>query len=170
MCNRYIGLVATFLVPVLGTDAGFSMNLQLVPLSGDRQRGVAGQTLPEPIVARLIDDAGNGAMDRLVTLEVDRGNGRLIDTSGSESLQLVLRTDARGDVYAGFRLGVKPGSKQNLVSASSLDARNLARFHLWAATNETVVDTTESPAPTILLLGDTDLARPDDVQKVGEIE
>jgi hypothetical protein len=133
MRGTQIGLFATVFVPVLNVGAGYAVDLQLVPLSGDHQYGVAGQTLREPIVARMIDDAGNGAMDRLVTLEVDRGNGRLIDASGSECTQLVLRTDASGDVSAGFRLGLKPISNANLVSASSLDARNLARFQLWSA-------------------------------------
>jgi hypothetical protein len=133
MRSTQIGLLATILVPVLNVGAGYAVDLQLVPLSGDRQHGIAGQTLPEPIVARMVDDAGNGAMDRLVTLEVDRGTGKLVDAAGLESTQLVLRTDASGDVSAGFRLGLRPGPKVNHVSASSLDARNLARFQLWAA-------------------------------------
>ena len=87
--------------------------LHLLALSGDRQIGTPGQLLPEPIVARLTDAAGNGVAHRSLVFDAYHGGSRLIDASGGERVRLVLRTDARGDATVGVRLS--PDTDANLL-------------------------------------------------------
>ena len=120
------GIIALSVLSAQGSSTG--PELYLLALSGDRQTGTAGQQLSEPIVARLTDDAGNGVMDRSIVFATYDNGGWLIDASGEEYSQLILRTDARGDATAGFRLGSGTGSTHIQVRVSSPGVDSPANF------------------------------------------
>lgn len=92
--------------------------LYLTALSGDHQIGTPGQLLPEPIVARLTDEAGNGVMDQSLVFDSYRSGVSLIDSSGIEAGRVVLRTNARGDATVGVRLGPETNSNRLVVRVS----------------------------------------------------
>ncbi len=100
----------------------------LAALSGDRQTGDAGSLLAEPIVARLVDEAGNGIAGGRVTFAVRRGCGQLVDATGTESQRLVLRTDARGDAAAKLRLGSCGDARLEVICAYAAGAPRPVRF------------------------------------------
>ncbi len=120
------GIIALSMLSARGSSPG--AELYLLALSGDRQIGAAGQLLPEPIVARLTDDAGNGVMDQSLVFATDDKGGWLIDASGAERSQLILQTDARGDAAAEFRLGPGTDKTNILVRVSSPGAASQTTF------------------------------------------
>ncbi len=73
----------------------------LVLISGSDQRGETGQELPEPLVVRLVDEAGNGIPGRAVSWVVATGGGSVTPTS---------TTDDEGFASATWTLGPSPGS------------------------------------------------------------
>lgn len=122
------GIITLSVLSVPGSSTG--PELYLLALSGDRQIGIAGQVLPEPIVARLTDDAGNGVVDRPLVFD-SYDSGWLIDASGEEHSQLVLRTDARGDAAAGVRLGSGSNPEARFVRVSTPGVSSPATFSFW---------------------------------------
>ncbi len=117
---------AASLLYVLGPDP--EPAFYLMALSGDHQTGTPGQLLPEPIVARLTDEVGNGVMNQSLVFDAYRGSGSLIDSSGTETGRIVLRTDARGDATVGVRLGPESITSRLVVRVSSNDAVTPATF------------------------------------------
>jgi len=73
----------------------------LVLISGSDQRGETGQELPEPLVVRLVDEAGNGIPGRAVSWVVATGGGSVTPTT---------TTDDEGFASATWTLGPSPGS------------------------------------------------------------
>ncbi len=72
----------------------------LVLISGDDQRGQAGDELPDPLVVRLVDESGNGIPDRDVSWVVATGGGGVMPNS---------TTDEDGFASAAWTLGPSPG-------------------------------------------------------------
>ncbi len=99
----------------------------LLALSGDRQTGTSGQLLPEPIVARLTDEAGNGVMGQSIVFDTRMG-GALIDSSGIESTRLVMRTNAWGDATVAVRLAPDADTNRMVIRVSSTGAATPATF------------------------------------------
>jgi hypothetical protein len=73
----------------------------LVLVSGDDQTGPPGTELQEPLVVRLLDEAGNGIPDRAVSWVVATGGGSV--SSGNTN------TDAEGRASTRWTLGPNPG-------------------------------------------------------------
>ncbi len=102
--------------------------LYLTALSGDHQIGTPGHLLPEPIVARLTDEAGNGVMDQSLVFDTYRNGVSLIDSSGIETRRVILRTNARGDATVGVRLGPETNTNRRVVRVSSTSKVRPATF------------------------------------------
>jgi hypothetical protein len=79
----------------------------LVLISGDDQTGEPGDELPQPLVVRLVDEAGNGIPDRAVTWLVTTGGGSVTPGTGN--------TDPDGLASARWTLGPERGP--NTVNA-----------------------------------------------------
>ena len=74
---------------------------RLVRVSGNEQSAAVGTELPDPLVVRLVDDAGNGVPNRAVSWIVATGGGEVASTSSS--------TDGNGEATARWTLGAEPG-------------------------------------------------------------
>jgi hypothetical protein len=74
----------------------------LVLVSGDGQTGVAGATLGDPLVVRLVDGAGNGIAGRVVSWVVAGGGGTTSPTRSA--------SDESGLARARWQLGPEPGT------------------------------------------------------------
>ena len=72
----------------------------LVLISGSDQKGPVGEELPEPLVVRLVDEAGNGIEGRAVSWVVATGGGSVTPNS---------LTDEEGLASATWTLGPSPG-------------------------------------------------------------
>ncbi len=72
----------------------------LVLISGNDQRGTAGDELPDPLVVRLVDESGNGIPGRDVSWVVATGGGAVDPNS---------TTDDDGFASAVWTLGPSPG-------------------------------------------------------------
>jgi hypothetical protein len=73
----------------------------LVLISGSDQRARAGDELPDPLIVRLVDEAGNGIPGRAVTWIVATGGGAVTPSS---------TTDTDGFASATWTLGPSPGA------------------------------------------------------------
>jgi hypothetical protein len=70
-------------------------------VDGDQQVAVAGARVPDPLIVRLLDPAGNPIPDRTVLWVVKAGGGSITPTTGM--------TDAQGYASAEWTLGPSPG-------------------------------------------------------------
>jgi hypothetical protein len=73
----------------------------LVPVSGNNQRGEPGQQLGEPLVVRLVDDDGNGIPGRAVSWIVGTGGGSVSAATSN--------TGSNGEAETRWTLGSSPG-------------------------------------------------------------
>ena len=80
---------------------------------GFMQKGIAGQTLPFPLMAMAHDAAGNPVAGVPVRFEVVKGSGNL----GGQPF-MIMPTDAAGVTGALFTLGDEPGMNTHSVQAS----------------------------------------------------
>lgn len=87
-------------------------------VSGNHQIAEVGAELPEPLVVRLVDGAGDPVPGRRVGFRVSRGSGVLVDSEGA-ARELEVLTDAEGRAAARFRLGSRSGPGSHRVSASA---------------------------------------------------
>ena len=71
----------------------------LVVVTGDAQRGIAGEPLPKSLVLRVVDSAGNGVAD--AELQLSPSEGEVPDTS--------IRTDSSGIARVRWTLGHSAG-------------------------------------------------------------
>jgi hypothetical protein len=86
---------------------------QIHAISGESQRGVIGQALPEPLVAGVFDPGGNPVAGVPVTFTVTQGGGAI------EGNTTVTKTsDGDGRVAAILSLTLEEGINNNQVSAS----------------------------------------------------
>jgi len=81
----------------------------LIRVSGDDQSAAAGAELPNPLVVRLVDEAGNGVPNRAVTWVVATGGGTV---SSPTSI-----TDENGQASTRWTLGGPGGNTLNAVSS-----------------------------------------------------
>jgi len=82
-------------------------DMQLQIVKGDEQQGPAGSSLPDPLIVRLLDQAGNPVPDRTVVWVVRAGDGAVNPTTGM--------TDAQGFASTAWSLG--PDAGPNAVDA-----------------------------------------------------
>ena len=85
--------------------------VRLIAISGDGQRGPAGQELPEAIVVQAVDGRGKAVRQQLVSFVVTAGGGSV--WAGAAI------TDARGYARERWRLGPTPG--ENRLDARMVD-------------------------------------------------
>ena len=85
-------------------DDAFDVEVALV--SGNDQVGPAGQELPQPLVAEVLNGAGNPVADVLVNFRVVSGGGRAYAGTA--------RTDQQGRVQDYWTLGSDPAQTQRL--------------------------------------------------------
>jgi uncharacterized protein YjdB len=113
-------------------DIGLSLRV----VSGDGQRGPAGQELPDPLVVQVTDGRGRGVRDQLVNFVVTAGNGAVFAGSAI--------TDRDGFAQEYWTLGTLAGTA-NRVEVRAVDPTTGAKqvFAVFTA----IVDA--SPAATI---------------------
>jgi hypothetical protein len=91
-------------------------------ISGNGQEGQVDSLLGEPIAVRVTQGDGTPFVNKLVTFDVTRSNGRLsADGLGDGALMLQVRTDAAGEARAFWRLGSDAGCGNNRVEVTSRD-------------------------------------------------
>ena len=115
--------------------------LQPVAASGAEQEGVAGDTLPDPIVLRVTDAAGRPARDAAVRFVVRAGTGVVVPSEARTDAEGVIRArwlplapgthvlDAQleqGGAAATFRARVAPRPPARLLAASATQQRGNA--------------------------------------------
>jgi Big-like domain-containing protein len=83
----------------------------LVIVSGDAQRGIAGEPLAKPLVLRVVDAAGNGVAD--AELQLSPSSGSVPDTS--------IHTDANGIARVRWTLGHAAGDNALAVHLDGLE-------------------------------------------------
>jgi len=91
------GSPITFTATALAGDAE-----RLVRVSGNDQSARVGTELPEPLVVRLTDAAGNGVPGRAVSWVVATGGGEVAPVTST--------TDSQGEATARWTLGPEPGA------------------------------------------------------------
>jgi hypothetical protein len=106
--------------PGFGGPAQFVASAQpggpalLVVDSGDQQQGVAGQALPLPLVAVVVDAGGNRLPGVAATLQVVKGAGAF--ANGQPTLSLT--SDSDGRLIASFTTDPAEGVANNIVQAT----------------------------------------------------
>jgi hypothetical protein len=134
----------------------------LVVDAGDQQQGVAGQALPLPLVAVVVDAGGNRLAGVAATLKVVKGAGTF--ANGQQTLSLTSDTDGR--LITSFITDPAEGVANNVVEATidalptgpvvSFTASALAAFDpALTAISGVVLDNSNQPVPgaTLRILG-----------------
>ena len=161
-----LGTKATFAATAL--PAGPAL---IVVDSGGLQTGVAGRTLPRPLVATVIDRGSNRLSGVQVKFSRIRGGGSF---PGGEN-EITVVTDSDGRAITGYRLGVDEGISSDAVEARVAGLEGpLAGFVASSLTagdptltsvSGVVLDNTDQPvAGATLRVKDTSLVAATDVQ------
>jgi hypothetical protein len=103
----FVGQAVFYADSTVGTPS------QIFTVSGERQTGLVGAPLPEPMVAIVLDAGANPIPNVPVTFAVKSGGGLI----GAQT-SLVQNTDSDGKAYAVLTLGPQPGPNGNVVTAS----------------------------------------------------
>ncbi|MGH9250346.1 MAG: hypothetical protein ACRD0W_12605, partial [Acidimicrobiales bacterium] len=97
---------------------------RVVVVSGDRQSGVIGTLLPQPLVVALLDAAGQPVVGRPVVFKV-RGNDGSLDPGRR---QVAVTTDLAGRAAATFTLGTRAGAGNQAVEVAAVGFHGPAVF------------------------------------------
>ena len=101
----------------------------LEEVSGASQTGGVGQTLPQPLVVRLVSAEGAPLQGATVTFAVERSDGRLAtQPTTSGEIELPVTTDAQGLAIAYWTLGRDAGCANNRVRVTSDAASGALSF------------------------------------------
>ncbi|MCA9730650.1 Ig-like domain-containing protein [candidate division KSB1 bacterium] len=92
--------------------AGTPQKIEIV--SGNNQKGVVGNPLPEPLKVKVSDQAGNGIINQSVVFTVILGGGKL-----QGATTRTVKTDVSGYASVIFSLGSTAGVDNNKVEASA---------------------------------------------------
>jgi len=117
--NKVLATATSNGQPLQGSGITFTVtaaklkNLQLA--SGDNQTGIAGETLPKLLRAKILDDLGKGVKGQNVTFTVIAGGGKL----GGNVNARTTPTDSLGIGDVVLILGPKPGTNNNQVRAET---------------------------------------------------
>jgi hypothetical protein len=101
------------LSPIVFTASATGAPARLGAVLGDGQRGIHGTRLPNPIVARVVDESGTPVRGVVVRFEVRSGGGLLTAVAAS--------TDINGNADASWRLGETLGEQTVRASVGTLD-------------------------------------------------
>ena len=88
----------------------------VVDSGGNAQTAVVGDTLPEPLRVRLLDEYGNGVIGSAIWFAVTAGGGHFADGSVADTVL----TDTLGFAQKRLVLGTVPGQLNNRAVAKSL--------------------------------------------------
>jgi|GEM_PF-1191026 len=121
---------------------------------GDQQVGVAGQPLPDPLVAVVADDFLNRVSGARVLFRVVSGGGHLANGLA----EMTVETDAQGRAATPFILGEESGTANQIVEAVLADAVGAPAASFTAsgwsagdpagtAVSGVVLDNTDAPVP-----------------------
>jgi len=109
---------------VVGSGGEVGTPFRLVRISGDRQVGVSGETLPLPLVVRLEDEFGNPVVGETVVVRVRTGDGLLATTTvdgplptGTET-EVATTTDVGGQAAVALTLGSSEADVQVRFAAA----------------------------------------------------
>ncbi len=104
---------------------------------GNRQRGVVGERLPEPLVAVVVDDGSNRLESVPVTFRIVEGGGSFDGLTST-----TVMTDSDGRARVSFRLGPQAGIENHLIEADYPGNQGYsASFHASAFVPGKAVDT-----------------------------
>jgi hypothetical protein len=88
----------------------------LIAVSGDGQTAAIGEPLPQPMVVRVLDAAGQPQPDAQVVFRVVQGDGAFAD----DRRLVVATTGPSGEAQASWRLGNRAGVGVDRVSATAV--------------------------------------------------
>jgi len=91
---------------------------RLVAVSGNNQRGEAGQTLGNPILVRAIDAAGDPMPNRNLTFGVVRNTGSA-SGDGKSGTPITVKTDNNGEASIMWTLGSRSGAGNNRLEVTA---------------------------------------------------
>lgn len=98
-------------------------------VSGSGQSAVIGSTLPQPLVARVVDAAGIPVPGVPVVFSVEGGNGSLQPAGGGETMRKVaIDTDGAGEAAVELTLGTRVGVATQVVVARAVGYQGRAEF------------------------------------------
>jgi hypothetical protein len=120
---------------------------QLEIVQGDDQTGAPGVRLPDPLIVRIVDLAGNGIANRTVLWVIKAGGGVITPVTGM--------TDAEGFASAEWTLGPVPGA--NVLEAQVPDI-GTATFTSMATSGGGPAPPPPTPASIQLVEGDGQVA------------
>jgi YVTN family beta-propeller protein len=96
----------------------FAGDRQIVPVWGDDQTGVAGETLASPLRVRVIDEMGEPLEAAAVTFDVVTGGGEVfLDSPPANGASLTIATDEFGFAQVNWTLGPGLGGQKVLASS-----------------------------------------------------
>jgi hypothetical protein len=93
-------------------------------VSGNNQTGAVGAQLASPIVAAVVDGAGNPVSGQIIVFAVTQNNGSL-DSAGTVE---AVTTNASGQAQARWKLGTRSGAGNNIVEATAVGFAGSAIF------------------------------------------
>lgn len=121
----------------VGNQASHSVTIQRQQVVGARPRIVSGdgqqagvnETLPQPLVVEVVDEAGNPLAGRTVIFEVTANSGALRRaTNDTAARKLQVPTNGAGQATVLFTLGNRSGQGNNRVTVSSVGAAGQVVF------------------------------------------
>ena len=165
-----------------GNQATMSIQVQRVALSrgvslsvvsGNNQSGLVGASLPNPLLARLLDGQGQPQVNKPVVFRIISQDGSVSasTTPGSGLSAVAINTDAQGQARAYLKLGSRAGAGNNLIEASAVGVVSTADFsasatpgspHLMvvdSGNNQTGVVGQNLPLPFIAIVADANYNR-----------
>src|SRR5439155_761147 len=104
-------LLSTVMLGSCGDPVGL-LPPGLAILSGDKQSGVAGQPLPEPLLVTVADGTGRGVEGAQIYWEV---------TTGAGTIPFITYTDAKGEAAATWVLGGTVGVQTATAAVTGLN-------------------------------------------------
>jgi hypothetical protein len=142
-----------------GNSATASVQVTRVPvtggaidvLSGNNQTGPVGNVLPNPLVVKLTNAAGQPAANQAVVFRVVENSGGLVSGSGRLGA-VAVNTDAQGRASVQLQLGQRSGVGNNRVEAEATGFHGTAVFlesGTASAAKQIVVDTGNSQVGVI---------------------
>lgn len=93
-------------------------------ISGNNQTGAVGALVAAPIVAGVVDGAGNPVSGQIIVFAVTQNNGSL-DSAGSVE---AVTTNSLGQAQARWKLGTRSGAGNNIVEATAVGFAGSAIF------------------------------------------
>ncbi|MCB1054978.1 MAG: carboxypeptidase regulatory-like domain-containing protein [Acidobacteria bacterium] len=146
----------------LVADAEAGAPAMVVVDAGAEQVGVAGQALPLPLVASVVDAGFNRLPGVAVDFKVVSGGGTLTTAGSSVGRQTTVVTDRDGNAAVGLILGAEAGTASDVVEAtlasdptgpfaSFVASARVAGNPAQTALTGLVLDNSDQPVPGVTL-------------------